>query len=77
MMISHLPQLLVKSSVSEHTSGSNQFLEPPIPRMKVQRNSISKCAPKDLDMIVESDDFPGEDDDPILEDLEHEHEVIE
>lgn len=91
MVISHLPQLMVKSSPSEQstsTSGSDSFLQPPLPNKRGQmcsKNYLnSKNSPKDLCMIVESDGFSddtinainnGEEDSAILE--EHEHEVIE
>lgn len=84
MIISHLPQLMVKSSPSEQvTCATNHlFLQPALPK-KSHSCSKNKNASKDLDMIAESDDF-GEDilqaivageESPILE--EHEHEVIE
>jgi len=94
MVISQLPQLMVKSSPSEQStsgSGSDSFLQPPLPNKRSQnynnnKNSSSKTATKELNMIVESD---GLSDDTILaiaigeEDSrstlleEHEHEVIE
>ena len=93
MVISQLPQLMVKSSPSENStsgSGSDSFLQPPLPNKRSQnynnKNSASKPAIRELNMIVESDALSddtnlaiaiGEEDSisTILE--EHEHEVIE
>ena len=91
MVISHLPQLMVKSSPSEQStsgSGSDSFLQPPLPHKRGQnfnnKNSSSKITTKELNITVESDRLSddtilaiaiGEEDGTILE--EHEHEVIE
>ncbi|KAL7044055.1 hypothetical protein ACKWTF_001754 [Chironomus riparius] len=91
MVISHLPQLMVKSSPSEQStngSRSDSFLQPPLPHKRSQyfNNKISstKITTKELNMVVESDGFSddtllaiaiGEEDSSILE--EHEHEVID
>lgn len=83
-MISQLPQLLVKSSPLEQISATSthSFLQPPLPRRghSCNKNGNSKVFQKDLNMIVETDDFEDDDailpgrESPILE--EHEH-VIE
>lgn len=90
MVISHLPQLMVKSTPFEQstiTSVSDSFLQPPLPQRRnsqCNRHNSLKHIPKDLNMIIESDDYSddtnqatptGEDDSLIME--EHEHEVIE
>ncbi|XP_070496942.1 protein timeless isoform X3 [Chironomus tepperi] len=92
MVISHLPQLMVKSSPSEQStsgSGSDSFLQPPLPNKRGQNcnnksSSLKTTTTKELNMIVESDGFSddtilaiaiGEEDSTILE--EHEHEVID
>lgn len=87
MIISHLPQLMVKSSPSEQvtsTTTNHPFLQPALPKRNQSHSKIgSKIISKDLNIIVESEDF-GDDilnnlnageESPILE--EHEHEVIE
>lgn len=93
MVISQLPQLMVKSSPSELStsgSGSDSFLQPPLPNKRSQnynsKNSSTKIVTRELSMIIESDGLSddtilaiaiGEEDSrsTILE--EHEHEVIE
>lgn len=82
---------MVKSSPSEQStsgSGSDSFLQPPLPNKRGQhcniRSSSLRTTTKELNMIAESDGFSddtilaiaiGEEDSTILE--EHEHEVIE
>lgn len=85
MVISQLPQLMVKSSPSEHVTNAtttHAFLQPPLPRRGhgCIKNGNSKVFNKDLNMIVETDDFSDDiihagGESPLLE--EHEHEVIE
>lgn len=85
MVISQLPQLLVKSSPLKRATGTNSthsFLQPSLPRRghSCTKNGNSKVFHKDLNMIVETDDFSDDiilpdGESPILE--EHEHEVIE
>lgn len=84
MVISQIPQLMVKSTPSEVVTSAtltHSFLQPPLPR-RGSHGCIknSKVFHKDLNMIVETDDFSDNMnhagvESPILE--ENEREVIE
>jgi hypothetical protein len=79
MVISHLPQLMVKSSPSEQSS-THSFLQPPLPQKRQMCSKNTKSISRDLNMIIESDD--GSDDTINVINCgvdmeEHEHEVIE